>query len=163
MHAAAFEFVKAAAEVYALHAPVYEIGSRNINGSVRSLFAAGAYWGVDLQAGRDVDCVADACTYRPPFAPCTVICCEVLEHAREAATLVRRIGDVLAPEGMAVLTMAGPTRAPHSGIDGGAVRDGEFYRNVTVSLVEAWLQYAGLRVVVLRERGADVYAVAAKP
>jgi hypothetical protein len=163
MHAAAFAFVKAAAELYALRAPVYEIGSRNINGSVRSLFPTGAYWGIDLQPGPDVDCVADACTYRPPCAPRTVICCEVLEHAREAATLVRRIGDVLAPEGVAVLTMAGPTRAPHSGIDGGVVRAGEFYRNVTPSMLEAWLEYAGLRVAVLLERGADVYAVARKP
>jgi hypothetical protein len=41
---------------------VLEFGSRNLNGSVRSIIHAHTYVGVDLYEGPDVDIVGDAAT-----------------------------------------------------------------------------------------------------
>lgn len=60
---------------------VLEIGSLNINGSVRQFFSGCSYLGVDLGEGRDVDMICKG--HELPFeknAFHTVISCECLEH-----------------------------------------------------------------------------------
>lgn len=148
MHAQAYQFVAQAAAEYTAEGPVYEIGSRNINGTVRGLFRhAPVYLGVDVCSGQDVDLVTDAAAYQPPFAPATVICCEVLEHTPAAEAIVRQVGSVLAPGGVFIATMAGEGREPHSAADGGPLRAGEFYRNVSVADIIQWAESADIDVV----------------
>lgn len=163
MHQAARDFVSATLRAHGVRGPVYEIGSRNVNGGIRDLFPRVEHHGIDLSDGKDVDAVADAASYVPPIVPQTVLCCEVLEHAENAEQIVRQIAAVLAPGGRVILTMAGPCRMPHSGLDGGRLREGEFYRNVTPELLKAWLADFIQIEVVENIDPADLYATAVKP
>lgn len=148
MHAQAYSFVAHAASEHQARGPVYEIGSRNINGTVRGLFRhADVYLGVDVCSGQDVDLVADAVTYEPPFAPASVICCEVLEHTPAAEAIVKRVGAILAPDGLFIATMAGEGREPHSAVDGGPLRAGEFYHNISIAEIITWAEAADLAPV----------------
>lgn len=86
-------------------APVLEVGSRNVNGSVRDICPVTPYFGIDIVAGQDVDQVYDGDTIpfpRESFA--TVICTEVLEHARRPWRLAEEIMRVLRPGGVALIT-----------------------------------------------------------
>ncbi len=163
MHQAALDFVTNTVRAHGVSGPVYEIGSRNVNGGVRGLFPSDGYHGIDLSDGLGVDAVADAASYVPPLVPQTVVCCEVLEHADQADQIVHQIASVLAPGGRVILTMAGPCRMPHSGLDGGQLRAGEFYRNVTPDLLRSWLRDFVQVEVVENEGPADLYATAVKP
>ena len=167
MHPEARAFVAAAATRLP-PGPVVELGSRDFNGTIRDLFAgAPSYVGVDLAPGAGVDVVADAADWRPaagePPAE-TVLCCEVLEHTPRGGEIVRNAWALLAPGGHLVVTAAAPRRPPHSATDGGALRPGEFYRNVQPPELRGWLEEAGFTVARFEEhpdRG-DVYAVARK-
>jgi hypothetical protein len=84
MHEAAFRWVQKMAAMLPPRRAVCELGSRNVNGSVRSLFAsASSYVGIDTQPGPGVDIVADASHWRPEDKSLfdTVISTESLEHA----------------------------------------------------------------------------------
>lgn len=62
---------------------VLEVGSYNVNGTVRPLFR-GPYWGIDMRAGPCVDEVLDIERYRarPGDPPKVVVCVETLEHVK---------------------------------------------------------------------------------
>jgi hypothetical protein len=163
MHAAAFDFVKWAVDHFAARGPVLELGSRNINGSVRGLFAGCAppYIGVDLVAGPGVDVVADAATYVPSVKMQTVVCCEVFEHTLQAPRILRHIArQLLAANGLVIVTCATTGRLPHSAVDGGPLRLGEFYRNCSETEFQMWGLLAGLDGAVLATTPAgDLYYV----
>lgn len=167
MHAEAY--VAVAKRIQELAKPlrsVVEFGSRNINGSVRPLFPEYAsYVGVDAMDGPDVDVVMDAESFVPMRAPNCVVCCEVLEHAANAKRLVEHALMILALKGAVIITCASTGRAPHSAVDGGAVREGEHYRNVTPQELRSWLEEAGAVFIDVEhhaDRG-DVYAMGFKP
>lgn len=141
---------------------VLEFGSRNINGSVRYLAPYADWLGVDLVAGDGVDIVGDVTTVALGWGDWdVVVCCEVLEHVDDdtARAVVENAERHLLPGGLFIATMAGRNRAPHSAIDGGPVRPGEFYRNVTVDMLTAWIDDAGFgrRVVSESPDGSDLY------
>jgi hypothetical protein len=121
---------------------VLEIGSRNINGSVRALFRC-PYVGIDVEPGPLVDVVADGASYQPELPVDTVVCCEVLEHAPAAAAIVGHALELLPPGGILIVTCAAPERASHSGIDGGLLRAGEYYAGIRPDDLEAWVMAAG--------------------
>jgi len=128
MHARAMEYVKRYATAARL--TVCEIGSRNINGTVRGLFPNALWTGIDLYAGRAVDVVGDAANWSPPSQCDLVVCCEVLEHAERWDAVVKSGCGWLKPGGRVIVTCAGPGRRDHSGIDGKLLRDVEHYCNV---------------------------------
>lgn len=139
---------------------VLELGSRDVNGSCRQLFAGARYLGVDVAEGTGVDLVADAATVEPPFTPDTVVCCEVLEHTPDAVLIIHNAARVLAPGGLLLLTCAGEGRAPHSGQDGGALREDEWYRNIADAELADWLRpFATWKI---ESAGGDLRAVAWK-
>ena len=111
--------------------------------------------------------VADAATWCPapgPAPPEVVLCCEVLEHTAAAEAIVRNAYALLAPGGRLVVTAAAPGRPPHSAVDGGPLRPGEYYRNVPPGELAGWLREAGFTLEALEnhpDRG-DVYALARK-
>lgn len=166
MHAAALAFVKASA--LALPAPtlVVDLGGLNINGSPRSLFQASRYISVDQVFGVGVDVVADAATYAPTDAPEVVLCCEVLEHAPQGDRIIANALRMLAPGGTLIVTCASLLRAPHSAVDGGRLRPGEFYRGVSDLLLLRWLTTSGVALSALRvelnDGQGDLYATARK-
>lgn len=169
MHEAASRFVQSVVEHVPI-GPIVEIGGRNINGTVRPLFAAiGPYASIDLYAGRGVDLVGDVCALDPAqtarrlFGRATVtcvVCCEVLEHATQPARICQWAQRILTKGGVLILTAANPQRFTHSGIDGGPLHEGEHYRGVSAAALRRWL--TGFQSVRMTTAGADIYAVAWK-
>lgn len=87
-------------------ADVLELGSRNVNGSVRDLLpTARSYVGMDIEAGPGVDVVGDA--NEIPLGDETfdlVICTEMLEHDEFPEKSFAEIARVLRPDGVLILT-----------------------------------------------------------
>lgn len=169
MHVEAYEYTRRAIAAYPAVAQgaIVEIGARNINGSVRELFAGAAeYLATDLQSGRGVDMVVDATDAHALGASVcdTVVCCEVLEHA-PVAPIIASAARWLRPGGYFLATCATTGRAPHSAVDGGALRPGEHYENVTAEAMIAALDAAGLTAITVETntRTADLYVLAQKP
>jgi SAM-dependent methyltransferase len=161
MHDAARRFCEAVAGALKPPARVVEIGSRNVNGSVRYLFPGACYVGVDAMAGPGVDVVADGATFaaREPFD--VVLCTETLEHAADPAAMCRNLVALCRPGGAILVTAATPDRPPHSGIDGERLRDGEPYRGVTPADLAGWLGDCAAVATDARTPG-DVYCLAAR-
>lgn len=143
MHDAARMWVRRFVLSHGAGRRVLEIGSRQINGEIRSLFrAAESYVGLDLVAGAGVDVVADGATYQAPVAPDRIVCCEVLEHTPDAAAILANAWAQLAVSGWLVVTCAADPRPAHSAVDGGPLRPGEFYRNLTPRVIHDALKPA---------------------
>lgn len=142
---------------------VVEIGSRNINGSIRDLFPNASWHGLDLVDGLAVDEVADGATWQAPEPVDLVITCEALEHAPNWRDIITNSATMLRPGGRLVVTAAGPRRGPHSGIDGGALHDGEYYGNVDPDDLFDALAAAGYTNILVDMHGADVRATATIP
>ena len=87
---------------------ILEVGSRNINGSVRVCFESHLdYVGIDSEPGDGVDTVMDGSEILESFGPHsfdTVICCETFEHAPEFWKILEAIRGVLKPGGLFVVT-----------------------------------------------------------
>jgi SAM-dependent methyltransferase len=162
MHPEAWDWI---AEHIGTPDTVIDLGGRDVNGHPRSL-APWAFWTVvDIEWGHGVDVVADAADWQPPEPVDVVICAEVLEHTARAGEIVANALTMLKPGGRLILTAAGPDRGPHSAVDGGPVRGGEWYRNVSLPDLAGWLQltdWAGSRATYGRGR-EDVYAFVTKP
>lgn len=163
MHAGAFNFVKHSLEGLPKRLKVIEYGGRYINGSIRPLFDTPSYISIDLVSGPGVDVVADAAQYKPSYTPDTVVCCEVLEHSKKWADIIKAAGRILKkPEGVLILTCACPNRAPHSAVDGGGVRDDEYYGNVDPLELSTVLESAGFKSFDLEVDtvAGDLYVIA---
>jgi hypothetical protein len=164
MHAEAYYFVKDCLDRLPPRQVVVEYGGRNVNGSVRELFnGVHSYTSVDIVPGDGVDRLADAVEYLPELVPDTVVCCEVLEHTAKWPEIVKAAGRILDPaNGVLILTCACDPRAPHSTLDGGAVRVYEHYQNVDPMALTNILDQAGFEeheTSVLEDRG-DLQVIA---
>jgi hypothetical protein len=143
---------------------VLEFGSLDINGSARSIFPEvddEDWFGIDLQDGPRVDEIADAATFRVAMPADLVVCCEVLEHTPQVEAVVLNAHANLTHAGYFLMTCAGTGRKPHSAVDGGALRPGEHYENVTKTRFAAALKAAHLQPVLSeyhRDRG-DLYSL----
>lgn len=87
---------------------VLEVGSYNVNGSVRSIIeplGPASYLGIDMRDGPAVDLVCDI-SQRP--APGgffdVVVCAEMLEHANDWRACICNMRGSLAPGGVLLLT-----------------------------------------------------------
>jgi SAM-dependent methyltransferase len=159
MHLEAYAFVAAHLAIDPVDdLDVVEIGSYNVNGSVRTLCgAARSYVGVDMRPGPDVDLVCDGAALPDELRADLVLCCEVLEHTEAAPAICAEAYRVLRLGGRFIVTCATDPRLPH-GVMGGAVGR-EFYRNVAPSLLRAWLAPFAALTLEVHERG-DLYAIA---
>jgi len=135
---------------------VLEIGSLNINGTARAYWPNAHWLGIDRQRGPGVDIVADFLDWQTDSRWDVVVCCEVLEHCEDWRAIIGRVRPLLLQTGHFVGTCAGPQRAPHSAIDGGPLRPGEHYANLTADgLLEA-LADAGFLRVLVHDTGHDL-------
>lgn len=163
MHAGPFEFVGryATAEPIA----VIEVGSRDINGSVRSHFPNASWFGIDLWPGTHVDLVADALQYNPDPMFDLVVICEVMEHCPRWQEMIHHVANWLRPGRRIIITCAGPGRDPHSAIDGGPLHPDEHYANVTQDDLAEELHYAGFVAIEVsgNDHWKDTYAIAERP
>lgn len=165
MHAEAYEYVTgAAAQVPHAGEAVLEIGSIDINGNVRSLFAdAVHYVGIDRIAGPGVDMVTDARDYEGDGQFAVVVCCEVLEHEEEPQAIISCAWRTLRPGGTLILTCASTNRKPHSADGGEHPHEGEHYRNIDPDELRTLLRGWEITDLDYRFPPGDAYAIAVKP
>jgi SAM-dependent methyltransferase len=120
---------------------VLEIGSLDINGSVRSFFETTNYTGVDVAAGPGVDEVCQGQLVGYPSGVFDVgISCECLEHNPFWVETVSNIFRMTKPGGLVIISCATTGRAEHgttrtSGTDSPlSIGIGwEYYRNVSMA------------------------------
>src|SRR5215472_4863106 len=98
-------YVRQQVEHYGLaERSVLEVGSYDVNGSVRSLFR-GKYLGIDQVGGPGVDMVLNAeklTGFKWRFG--VVVCTEVLEHCERPWLVVEQMARVLDVDGYLILT-----------------------------------------------------------
>jgi SAM-dependent methyltransferase len=155
-------------ERFATDAPisVLDLGGRNINGTPRPLFPHAAYTALDISPGPGVDIVADAAAWDPGDSSWDlVLATELFEHTSDWPVICSVAYAALGPGGRFVVTTAAPGRPPHSGIDGGPLRWGEYYANVKAEDLRAALEDAGFTEIEVdvQPSPADLRAVATKP
>lgn len=98
---------------------ILEVGSRDINGTSRTLFQplARNYIGVDLVPGDGVDQIVDACQLSAVF-DCDqfdmVISTEMLEHCLDWRAAIYQMKTVLKPQGYLLLTTRSPGFGRHN-------------------------------------------------
>jgi len=114
---------------------VLEVGSLDINGSVRQYFADCTYHGIDLGEGPGVDAVKHVTQVRGDGLWDVVISTEALEHDSRWDESLKQMHALLKPGGLLLITCAGPTRAEHGTIrtDGGwaSPSTSDYYRNIS--------------------------------
>ena len=99
-----YRWVANTARELQVQAPVLEVGSYNVNGSIRELFPT-PYTGMDIRPGEYVDVVGDVMTHESPSRFNTIVCCETLEHLRLPWKAVERMGRWLEPGGYLIVTV----------------------------------------------------------
>ncbi|MDR3521514.1 MAG: methyltransferase domain-containing protein [Acidocella sp.] len=106
--------VKAAFPVFFIGQRVLEIGSLDINGTIREHFADCAYTGLDVGAGPGVDVVCQGQDYAAPDASFdTVISCEVMEHNPHWRETFANMVRLCRPGGLVLMTCASLGRPEH--------------------------------------------------
>lgn len=140
-HRAQMEFVRSVVDRYPhmfAGTRVLEIGSRNINGSVRRFFRDCQYIGIDAVPGPCVDVVCLAHEYALSVDAWfdVVISCEAFEHDPYLDKTIDRAMTLLSLGGLFVATWAGPNRPEHGTNrteEGAFGPDGEYYRGFSSS------------------------------
>lgn len=135
MHSAAMEFIFTSFHDWKgdrTDLNILEIGSLDINGSVRPLFKPfqASYVGIDMQEGPGVDVVVDAAKFIHFESYDVIVCAEVFEHTPDWPQIIYNSYNNLRPGGIFIATMAGEGRYPHSAIDENPIRDWEHYSNI---------------------------------
>jgi hypothetical protein len=157
MHPAARAWVAA----HATGDSVVDVGGRDINGTVRDLFPGSDYLSVDAIDGPGVDVAVDFLDWKPPRLVDTVVCCEVAEHTPDWPKIIAHSAACLRKGGTLIFTAAGPSRPPHSALDGAEVRDGEHYENIDPAKLRRALR-SHFSDAIVDELDDDVRAVAVK-
>lgn len=88
--------------------PTLEVGSMNVNGSVRPFFT-GRYLGVDIAPGPGVDLVMDMGEFDGTLDSdwTVVVSTECLEHVRRPWRAVAQMANLCEPEGHVIITARG--------------------------------------------------------
>lgn len=116
MHQSVYDFVAKVKAKFPDHFEgqiVHEVGSRNINGTVRPFFKSCGYTGFDLGYGACVDVVGHYINTKTPKYVDTIISCEALEHDRFWSITVRQMLNNLRHGGLLIITAGGPGRPEH--------------------------------------------------
>lgn len=143
MHSSVLDYVAKAIGQHGPFQSVCEVGCRDINGGVRTLFGGCEYVGVDLIPGTEVDVVANFATWAPGRLFDCIVSTSTLEHTPDGAEIIANAARLLNPHGVLIVTCAGTGWAPHSAIDEAPIRPDEFYENVDVDTLERWVADAG--------------------
>jgi SAM-dependent methyltransferase len=133
---------------------VLEVGSLNINGSIREFFTDCDYVGIDCNPGPDVDIVCTA--HKFVSRPFDVVCaCETFEHDPFADLTVWNMLKLLKPGGLFFATAAGEGRPVHgtaAAIQAAGYKhepfgpDPNYYANITVRDAMRWLQQSDIKL-----------------
>jgi ubiquinone/menaquinone biosynthesis C-methylase UbiE len=121
---------------------VLEVGSFNVNGTIRPFFSQGGYIGCDIAKGPGVDVVLDD-PRRLPFESDrfdVVVSTEMLEHAEFPDEILAEMARVCRPAGVVLVTTRSPGFPHHNPPD---------YRRYTMAELVAALERAGFEHVVV--------------
>jgi len=127
---------------------VIEIGSLNINGTVRIFFDYCNYIGVDVGEGRDVDlvCPAHELSFKDNVFD-TAISCECFEHDKHWEKSFAKMHSMVKPKGLVVFSCATTGRGEH-GTTATSPKDAPFtndyYRNLTAEDFEKAFNLPGM-------------------
>jgi SAM-dependent methyltransferase len=132
-------------------ARVLEVGSLDINGSVRELFSGCSYTGVDLQLGPGVDLACQGQLVEFPTGHFdTTISAECLEHNPFWRETVANMLRMTRPGGLVLISCAttgrlehGTTRTNPDASPFTSAEKWDYYRNLTAADLEASLNLAG--------------------
>lgn len=138
-HPDQMNFVASVAKMYPAHffnSRVVEVGSLNINGSVRQFFSQPTFYvGCDLGPGPGVDLICPG--HKLPFHDETfdvAISCECFEHDKNWYMTFKRMMELVKPMGLVIFTCA-TTGRPEHGTTQNAPADAPFtndyYKNLT--------------------------------
>ena len=137
-HQQQFDFVKTVADFFTnnfANCKVLEVGSLDINGSVRQFFTGCDYIGIDLGKGKGVDVVCPGQEYAAPsntFDTC--ISCECFEHNPDWVLTFVNMYRMTKPGGLIVMSCATTGRKEH-GTKRTSPADapfcGDYYKNLT--------------------------------
>jgi hypothetical protein len=113
---------------------VLEVGSLDLNGSVRQFFDSCEYIGIDIGEGKGVDLVVPMHEYKKPGEFDVVITTEMLEHDQHWQDSLIQMYENLRSGGLLILTCASLGRAEH-----GTIRTSpsdspfttDYYRNIS--------------------------------
>jgi hypothetical protein len=86
----------------------------------------------------------------------------MLEHTPRGKEVCENAHKILNVGGVLIITAAAPPRSPHSAVDGGALRPGEYYGNVSESCLRDWLAPFGCVLIDNWSNPGDIYAIAVK-
>lgn len=92
---------------------VLEVGSYNVNGTVRVFFKECDYTGIDVTPGDCVDVVCAGQDFKDDKGFDTIITCEMMEHNPFWAETFHNLMSILVPGGLLVLTCATTGRGEH--------------------------------------------------
>jgi SAM-dependent methyltransferase len=138
-HPEQMRFVASVANMYPTHfahSSVLEVGSLNINGSVRQFFLEPTFYvGCDLGPGPGVDIVCSG--HQLPFQNQTfdvAISCECFEHDKNWYLTFKRMIELVKPLGLVIFTCATTGRAEHGTTTNkpfDAPYTNDYYKNLT--------------------------------
>ena len=105
------KYIKDLVKIGVIKPPILDVGSYNVNGSVRDLVPQNGFIGIDMRAGPGVDFVIDITD--PPTKPLfarnftTVTCVETLEHVKNLFMAICEMYHFMIPGGYLVLAIPG--------------------------------------------------------
>jgi len=110
------DFVEEFLKTKGMPKKLLEVGSLDVNGSVREMFKCD-YTGIDLKDGPSVDIKMDAMDIKKRFREGEfdmVICLETLEHVKDPITIVNNMKWVLRKNGWMLITTPGIGHPEHN-------------------------------------------------
>jgi SAM-dependent methyltransferase len=153
MHLEQLQFCKSVRRRYPwrfVHARVLDVGSLDVNGTNRYLFrfTGCRYTGLDLGPGPNVDVVTPVHLYdAPPASFDIVVSTEAMEHDPYLPLSLRKMADLVRPNGLLLFTCA-TTGRPEHGTSTTSAADSphtpSYYRNVTPADVRGALDLEAL-------------------
>jgi hypothetical protein len=169
MHDAAFEAVRRFSNTVCLdgiEGKGLDLGGRDVNGTVHSLFPNVKWTVLDRVEHPSVDIVADVTKWWPEReAWDLVISTETIEHVENWERIINAGYGALKQGGYMIVTGGSTGRGPHSCIGHVPVPEGEWYGNVTPSDLHDAATQAGFRDLYVEYNPAphfDVYMLAQK-
>jgi hypothetical protein len=113
---------------------VLEVGSLDINGSVRSFFSMCNYTGLDIGPGKGVDLVQPIHEHLMPEHYHVVVSTEMLEHDVHWKESLKQMYLNLRKGGLFIFSCAGPDRQEHGTTrthPGDSPFTNDYYRNIS--------------------------------
>jgi SAM-dependent methyltransferase len=147
---------------------VLDVGSYDVNGSVKDEFTGCEYVGLDVAEGPNVDIVSPCHLHEPDRPFDTIISCEAFEHDRYLPlTLKHIVHKLLRPKGSFIFTCATAGRKEHGTAsslpeDCPAIQNDpdwkDYYRPVTVNDVCSILDMSTIfSEYLFQVKGTDLY------